>query len=96
MPVFHSKPAEILAWLYDGSKEGRDQLLVLLGEEGRVEMGVDHLTPHLLVRTANGWVEVHPAHYLIKGVRDFYPCDPITFVSRWVEGPIPHRGLSDY
>ena len=86
MPIYHSKPAEIQAWLYDGSERTRDFLLDMLGDDGTLDVGVHH--EHLMIKTNNGWVELLGGHYLMKGVSDFYPCDPVTFAARWVEGPV--------
>lgn len=81
MTIYHSKPATIEAWLYDGSKQSRADLLERLAHDGRVEVADGHFA--LMVRTNNGWVELKPEHYLIRGVDDFYPCDPKTFEARW-------------
>lgn len=86
MPIFYSKPAEIEAWLYNGTLESRYLMLEILGDNGRVDEG--HTSaPQLMVNTANGWVELCPDHHLIKGVRDYYPCDATTFDVRWSATP---------
>lgn len=82
MPLYHSRPATVGAWLYDGSRESRNDLLERLGHNGRADVGADAII--LMVCTNNGWVELKPGHYLVKGVSDFYPCDPETFEARWV------------
>jgi hypothetical protein len=83
MTRYHSKPATVEAWLYDGSRESRHDLLERLAHQGRADVFENHVA--LMVLTNNGWVEVKPGHYLIQGVADYYPCDPETFEARWSE-----------
>lgn len=37
----------------------------------------------VIVPTINGNTTAWVGHYIVKGVSDFYPCDPETFAARW-------------
>lgn len=85
MTTYHSKPATIEAWPYDGTAEARYELLAILKANGRSDVVSDGGHVALMINTNNGWVELKPGHFLMKGVSDFYPCDPVTFEARWTD-----------
>ena len=78
MSKFVSKLAYVDAIQFDGSN------FTEVVEFGEGDVSVDE-TNSVLVTTNNGVAELLPDHWLIKGVSDFYPCDPETFATRWQE-----------
>lgn len=81
MTVFVAKYAEVEAVLFDG--ENVNEVLQFGGPN--VSDSASTGESAVYVQTNNGEVELHPGHWLVKGVSDFYPCDPQTFAARWAE-----------
>lgn len=95
MTQYVSKPATVEAWRYNGRVETAVALAERVNgsgfgpvDEAGDRSWIQQTSTHpvaLFVQTNNGPAEVRPGHYLIRGVDDFYPCDPETFATRWEE-----------
>lgn len=83
MPKFVSKYATVNAVLFDPTNEYMlDELAEFTNND---DTHILRITDDgaVMVTTNNGEVELLPDHWLIEGVSDFYPCDPVTFAARW-------------
>ena len=80
MTRFVSKLAYVDAVLFEEDRSNEDVVL----DFGEGTLSVDE-NNDIVVSTNNGDVVLEPGHWLIKGVSDFYPCDPVTFAARWQE-----------
>lgn len=76
---YKAKATEIEAELV--TADNREELANWCG--GRVGWVETIFNIGVFVQTNNGETFAPLGHYIVKGVSDFYPCDPITFVSRW-------------
>lgn len=45
--------------------------------------GIDPATGKFMLKTAHGDVVCEYGNYIIKGEKDFYPCDPTTFKKKY-------------
>lgn len=77
---YRSKPATVEAVLFDPESDSSESevLAFLEGCTGWHMEGGDIVIP-----TNNGPAHVKPGHFIVKGISDFYPCDPVTFAARW-------------
>lgn len=76
---YRSKPATVEAVVV--RLTNREAVATWCG--GRIGWVESVLNRGVFVPTNNGEAFAAFGHYVVKGVSDFYPCDPVTFDARW-------------
>ena len=76
---YRKKPVVVEAMLVpDLSEETKERLsewFRINGAEGLLNYAIAFGREYIHVRTVNGWVQVYPPEYVLRGVKgEFYPC----------------------
>lgn len=83
---YKSRPSTCEAMLFDGTWASYHAIREFMGVGGVSERhNTHHEVSALKIETEHGGIWAKASHYIIKGPKDFYPCDKETFAERWEE-----------
>lgn len=76
---YRKKPVVVEAVQYHDNEKGLNAVLQFVPEDC-----VDVLPDRLQIKTLEGWMEVTPGDYVIRGLRgEFYPCKADAFAETY-------------